>query len=393
MKAEGVEFKVFSNFEIDIDPFKCTVYLVEDYREPLYIDGVKRRLKDIGTEVDLFAVDLKKKTLGAEDLAGKVQDFYDKLETDFKGYELDIEGVEARLMEKIQVDAYADSEAEVQDKVLVDKMQALGRAEHLEKSLAEEIVDKFDQEAIKELFASLQEVKLPKEKLDILMKAVNTICDETHKQGITTNADILIPVLMVALIRSQPERLISDLRYIQRFRNHSKLTGSVAYHLTNILAVVSLIESAKVDSINEKGESIYSLVSRSTSNLQLEGEKTQPESPSMLLRPLTELSNAFSKVTFYPRALSSAVVDTFRRSRASDEPLTAKPVGSKWLEKKQKHPETGQDIEEHLEIRAFRHRIMGLEKFDDLSIKEIPIVFADYKKLLMTYCFEPGKDK
>jgi Rab5 GDP/GTP exchange factor len=49
------------------------------------------------------------------------------------------------------------------------------------------------------------------------------------------NADILIPVTMLALVQAKPKNLISDLRYIQRFRNHSQLTGRIAYNLTNIV--------------------------------------------------------------------------------------------------------------------------------------------------------------
>jgi hypothetical protein len=112
----------------------------------------------------------------------------------------------------------------------------------------------------------------------------------------------------------------------------------------------------------------------------------------MLMRPLTELTNVFTRVTTYPRAFSTAFVDSFRRSKTTEEASALRPVGSKWTERAVKHPDTGEPMAvEDLEIRAFRHRVMSLEKYDELTVKEIPMMFADYKKLLMTFHFEPAK--
>lgn len=327
----------------------------------------------------------------------EVQNFYAEAELRLSGHLKSrpeyMDELEELLLENMSA-IYEDSDAEIQDKILLDKMESLDRAEAEEKSKAEEILDEASQKEVKELLDKLEETKMPKEKLQIVLDLSKMCYEKIQNHQQVVNADMLLPVLMLALIKAKPKHFISDLRYIQRFRNHSKLTGEVAYNLTNVLAVVSLIQGAQVDKINEKGESIYTLVSRSTSHVKIEGEehKSTPESPSMLMRPLTELSNVFTRVTTYPRAFSSAVVDSFRRSKAADEVSLPRPVGSKWVERTIKHPETGELMaEEDLEIRAFRHRIMSLEKFDELSVKEIPMMFADYKKLLMTFHFEPAK--
>lgn len=290
---------------------------------------------------------------------------------------------------------YEDSDAEIQDKVLLDKMERLDTAEQEEKLKAEKIWDDASQLEAKQILDELEEIRTPKGKLQNMMNLMKMCYEKIRSGAQISNADALLPVLMLALIKAKPKHLVSDLRFIQRFRNHSKLTGEVAYNLTNVLAVVSLMQGAQVDKINEQGESIYTLVSRSTSQIKIEdGElKSVPESPSMLMRPLTELTNVFTKVTTYPRAISSAVVDTFRRSKTTEEISASRPVGSKWTERAVKHPDTGELMaEEDLEIRAFRHRVMSLEKYDELKVKEVPMMFADYKKLLMTFHFEPAKN-
>lgn len=160
----------------------------------------------------------------------------------------------------------------------------------------------------------------------------------------------------------------------------------------------------KIDEAN--GESIYNLVSRSTSNLKLSEQTTEtpstsnPESPSAMLRPLSEFnvmaSNVFNKVTYMPRAITTAIGDTFRSrssSKVLDEPVnTSSPGGPKWKPKSGNvHPATGHVITLDTEIEAFRQKIMNLRSVDDLSVKEIPILFADYKNLLMTFHYETQK--
>lgn len=159
----------------------------------------------------------------------------------------------------------------------------------------------------------------------------------------------------------------------------------------------------KIDDAN--GESIYNLVSRSASNLKLSEQAADkspistPESPSAMLRPLSEFNtmatNVFHRVTNVPRAISSAIGDTFRSRSSSkmfDEITPVALAGEiKWKPKQASvHPVTGQQITLDAEIEAFRQKIMSLRSVDDLSVKEIPVLFADYKNLLMTFHFEPN---
>ncbi|KAG0042296.1 hypothetical protein BGZ83_000618 [Gryganskiella cystojenkinii] len=57
------------------------------------------------------------------------------------------------------------------------------------------------------------------------------------------SADVLLPLLIFSVVKSNPPMLISNLRYIQRFKVQDQLSGELAYCLTNMMAVVSFLET------------------------------------------------------------------------------------------------------------------------------------------------------
>jgi Vacuolar sorting protein 9 (VPS9) domain len=67
----------------------------------------------------------------------------------------------------------------------------------------------------------------------------------------TSSADEILPTLIYALITSRPEsvNVISDLKFIQRFRASSKVDGEAAYCLVNLEAAVSFLETVDLSSL------------------------------------------------------------------------------------------------------------------------------------------------
>jgi len=67
----------------------------------------------------------------------------------------------------------------------------------------------------------------------------------------TSSADEILPTLIYALITSSPETInvISDLKFIQRFRTSSKVDGETAYCLVNLEAAVSFLETVDLSSL------------------------------------------------------------------------------------------------------------------------------------------------
>ncbi|KAI9591458.1 hypothetical protein BDF19DRAFT_455087 [Syncephalis fuscata] len=57
------------------------------------------------------------------------------------------------------------------------------------------------------------------------------------------NADQLFPLLIYIIIKTMPSRLISNVRYIQRYRHRNALKSKYAYCLTNMFAAISFLEA------------------------------------------------------------------------------------------------------------------------------------------------------
>jgi hypothetical protein len=67
----------------------------------------------------------------------------------------------------------------------------------------------------------------------------------------SSSADEILPTLIYALITSTPETInvISDLKFIQRFRASSKVDGEAAYCLVNLEASISFLETVDLSSL------------------------------------------------------------------------------------------------------------------------------------------------
>lgn len=67
----------------------------------------------------------------------------------------------------------------------------------------------------------------------------------------TSSADEILPALIYALITLPPVHLnvISDLRFIQRFRGASRMDGETAYCLVNLEAAISFLETVDLSSL------------------------------------------------------------------------------------------------------------------------------------------------
>lgn len=63
-------------------------------------------------------------------------------------------------------------------------------------------------------------------------------------------ADTFIPFLILVVLRANPEHLISNVQYIQRFRNPERLTGETGYYLSSLNGAISFIETMDSSSLS-----------------------------------------------------------------------------------------------------------------------------------------------
>jgi hypothetical protein len=70
----------------------------------------------------------------------------------------------------------------------------------------------------------------------------------------SVNADILLPAIIYTLVRINPPRLVSSLRFTQRFRYHGFQRAQSAYALTNLDAAVHFLMNVDLDRFSIPGE-------------------------------------------------------------------------------------------------------------------------------------------
>ncbi|ROW12096.1 hypothetical protein VMCG_00709 [Cytospora schulzeri] len=104
--------------------------------------------------------------------------------------------------------------------------------------------------ARKELVA-MNDSRYPLGKLNHLKIAHKSIVDTLSHFHPSSSADEIMPMLIYTLITLPPASLnvISDLRFMERFRWEPKLVGEAAYCLTNLEAAISFLETVDLSTL------------------------------------------------------------------------------------------------------------------------------------------------
>lgn len=104
--------------------------------------------------------------------------------------------------------------------------------------------------ARQELIA-MNDSRYPLGKLNHLKVAHKSIVDTLSHFHPSASADEIMPMLIYTLITLPPQHLnvISDLRFIERFRWEPKLVGEAAYCLTNLEAAISFLETVDLSTL------------------------------------------------------------------------------------------------------------------------------------------------
>ncbi|EKD13477.1 VPS9 domain protein [Drepanopeziza brunnea f. sp. 'multigermtubi' MB_m1] len=98
---------------------------------------------------------------------------------------------------------------------------------------------------------AMNDEKHPLGKLQHLKAAHKAIVDTLSHFHPSSSADEIMPMLIYTLITSRPEGIdvISNLYFIQRFRNEIKIDGEAAYCLTNLEAAITFLETVDLASL------------------------------------------------------------------------------------------------------------------------------------------------
>ena len=93
-------------------------------------------------------------------------------------------------------------------------------------------------EAIEEFAKRNQNKKTLDESAEVVqeMKQAMSVVEEPQLSEISSaNADVLLPILIFTIVKSNPTNFLSNLKFIQRYRRPEELSGQASYCLTNMV--------------------------------------------------------------------------------------------------------------------------------------------------------------
>ncbi|AMD21512.1 HER234Wp [Eremothecium sinecaudum] len=147
--------------------------------------------------------------------------------------------------------------------------------------------------------------KAPRDKIVCVLNSCKVIfAFLKHSKLDVSGADIFLPLLIYTLIKSDVQALVSNVKYIERFRLPDFLQGESAYYLSSVQGAINYILEMDKTSLNindvEAFELKYNQNQEQLSQSKLLNEQSQstalagaaPMSPSSyILRPLDEAAN------------------------------------------------------------------------------------------------------
>ena len=71
----------------------------------------------------------------------------------------------------------------------------------------------------------------------------------SHETAGTSGADLLLPIIIYAVVKSNPPQLASQLMYLRRYRSAINLTGEASYAIVNLTAVVEFLEHVELSEL------------------------------------------------------------------------------------------------------------------------------------------------
>jgi hypothetical protein len=154
------------------------------------------------------------------------------------------------------------------NQVLKEKIQSYAWIEerHLDLSIHYSLA----LEVVQAELLKLNGYRSPRDKLIILQNVMQLIADLIKKKiGTEGNNDALLPTLILVILRTNPPDLISNVKYITRFRNPTEMEkGNNQFCMTTMMGAISFIYNISPKSLTlseqEKDRMGGDLISQST---------------------------------------------------------------------------------------------------------------------------------
>ncbi|KAF7658596.1 hypothetical protein LDENG_00010400 [Lucifuga dentata] len=210
-----------------------------------------------------------KRDMGADELSECVQDFYqnlsERLQTQSKGsldhVESVMDEVEKYMMTRLYKEVFCPetTDDEKKDLAIQKRIRSLHwvTIEMLCVPVDEEIAEVSDRvvKAITDII-EMDSKRVPKDKLACITRCSKHIFNAIKaSKREAASADDFLPTLIYIVLKANPPRLQSNIQYITRFCNPSRLmTGEDGYYFTNLCCAVAFIEKLDGQSLNLSSE-------------------------------------------------------------------------------------------------------------------------------------------
>ncbi|XP_058857409.1 rab5 GDP/GTP exchange factor-like isoform X2 [Acipenser ruthenus] len=257
-----------------------------------------------------------------EELSECVQDFYqnmsDRLLTHFKGSSERVERVMDQVEKYIMTRLYKNvfcpeiTDDEKKDLAVQKRIRALHwvTIQMLCVPVDEEIPEVSDMvvKAITDII-EMDSKRVPRDKLACITKCSKDIFNAIKiTRNEPASADDFLPTLIYIVLKANPPRLQSNIQYITRFCNPSRLmTGEDGYYFTNLCCAVAFIEKLDAQSLNLSPEDFERYMTGQASPCRQDPEGLSQVYQSLEL--LSGLGERQERVLDGARRLESDLID------------------------------------------------------------------------------------
>ncbi|KAI7906958.1 uncharacterized protein BX663DRAFT_482642 [Cokeromyces recurvatus] len=236
----------------------------------------------------------------------------------------------------------------------------------------------------------------------------------------SVNADILLPILIFTIVKSNPTHLLSNLKFIQRYRRPDELTGRAGYCLTNILAAVSFLETTNLVGLGLSADKVFSHITdlNATTNKSTQASsvtKSMMKSPNQ--QPsnnsgLKMVSDVFDGLDLEGNKTVSGIMERVRKVSDAAQPIlkeglselkeittksSSPSVNNKLTTKHSSSSSSLSSLPSFIEDRKNRTKqqkstgialnegpivkFLEMKSVDELKIGEVTELLVDYKRL------------
>ncbi|KAH9933442.1 uncharacterized protein B0H18DRAFT_983709 [Fomitopsis serialis] len=127
------------------------------------------------------------------------------------------------------------------------------------------------------------------------------------------SGDVILPLMIFAVVKANPPRLVSNLLYIQRFRRESTAGGEEGYCLVNLMAVAEFLENVDLAALGlgDSENTVLSPAQLSPMPLARSVRGAQPPSPQAISASLRgRVEQQVDAITGSANKVLSGVVDS-----------------------------------------------------------------------------------